>query len=51
MERMTIEEFNLNLFESLEVIKNSDSLRNRWKIYREKYEYAENINFDEILIA
>ena len=36
-------------FVALEVIRNSDLLRFRWSNYQKKYEYAQNINFDDIL--
>ena len=42
-------EFNSDIFERLEVISDSNILRKRWDIYSEKYEYARNISFDEIL--
>lgn len=41
--------FNSNLFKSLEIIKNSDSLKNRWNIYKRKYDYAKEIDFCDIL--
>lgn len=36
---------------ALDIIKNSKILKSRWKIYQKKYEYANNINFDAILIC
>lgn len=34
---------------TLNIIKNSKSLRVRWKSYQRKYEYAKDIEFDDIL--
>lgn len=34
---------------ALDVIRKSDLLRARWKNYQRKYEYAKDIEFDEIL--
>lgn len=38
-----------DVLESLNIIMNSNILRDRWKNYQKKYEYAKGINFDEIL--
>lgn len=40
---------NLNLLELFINVKNSDLLKNRWNIYKRKYEYAKGIDFEEIL--
>lgn len=34
---------------AINVIKNSNTLRKRWKIYQKKYQYAKNIDFNDIL--
>lgn len=36
---------------ALDLIMDSDILKERWKSYQKRYEYARNINFDEILIC
>ena len=36
---------------ALDVIKNSNILKERWKKYQKRYEYARDIVFDEILIC
>ena len=36
---------------ALDVIKNSNILKERWKNYQKRYEYARDIVFDEILIC
>ena len=36
---------------ALDLIMDSDILKERWKSYRKRYEYASNIDFDEILIC
>ena len=36
---------------ALDLIMDSDILKERWKSYQKKYEYARNIDFDEILIC
>lgn len=38
-----------NPFITIDVLRNSDLIRNRWKIYQKKNEYAKDINFDDIL--
>ncbi len=40
---------NLNLLELLINIKDSDLLKNKWNIYKRKYEYAKDIEFEQIL--
>jgi predicted nucleotidyltransferase component of viral defense system len=42
-------EYQGNPLETLEVIKNSESLKQRWNIYQKKYEYSKNIDFEEVL--
>lgn len=36
---------------ALDLIMDSDILKERWKSYQKRYEYASNIDFDEILIC
>ncbi len=36
---------------TLDLIMHSNILKNRWKNYQKRYEYAKNIDFDEILIC
>lgn len=43
--------FNGNIKEIFEVIKNSNSLKRRWNYYKKKYDYANNISFNDILIC
>lgn len=38
-----------NPFISIDVIRDSESIRTRWKNYQRKNEYARNIDFDDIL--
>ncbi len=40
---------SLNLLEPLTNIKDSDLLKNKWNIYKRKYEYAKDIEFEQIL--
>jgi len=42
-------QYNGNPLETLEVIRNSESLKQRWIIYQNKYEYSQKIDFDEII--
>lgn len=42
-------EFNDDIAESLNLIKDSDILRIRWKAYSRKYKYAQDISYDEIM--
>ena len=41
--------FRGNIIENLTIIKYSEVLKNRWKKYANKYDYAKNIEFDEII--
>ena len=36
---------------ALDLIKNSNILKERWKVYQKRYEYAQDIEFNEILIC
>lgn len=42
-------EYNGKPLETLDVIKSSESLKQRWDIYQNKYEYSKNITFEEII--
>ena len=42
-------EYNGEPLITLYLLKNSEILRSKWKIYQRKYEYAKNIDFDDIL--
>lgn len=42
-------EFKGDLIDSFKIIKESTILRKRWLIYSNKYNYAKNIKYDEIL--
>ena len=34
---------------TMDLLKDSEMLRVRWRIYQRKYDYAQDINFDDIL--
>ncbi len=38
-----------NPFVTIDVLRESELIRTRWKIYQRKYEYAKDIDFDDIL--
>ena len=38
-----------NPFEAIKLIRDSELIRIRWKNYQKKYDYAKNIDFDDIL--
>ncbi len=42
-------EYKSNPTEAINIIKNSELLRMRWKNYQKKYEYAKDVYFDDIL--
>ena len=42
-------DFKKNIFESMNVIENSEILMKRWNSYRKNYNYAKDIEFDEII--
>lgn len=42
-------DYNGNPFIAIDLIRNSELLRVKWKSYQRKYEYAKDINFDDIL--
>ncbi len=44
-------EYAGNVSQTLELIMNSSVLKERWKSYQRKYDYANNINFDDILVC
>ena len=41
--------FNGNILELFEIVKNSEILKERWKNYSKKYNYANNISYEEII--
>jgi len=43
-------EYKGNLLETFEIIKNSSILATRWKSYSRKYDYANNISYNEIIL-
>lgn len=42
-------EYSGNPFETIDLIRDSEVLRNRWKDYQRNYEYAKGIGYDDIL--
>ncbi len=42
-------EYNGNPFEALDIIKNSEVLKERWNKYQKNFAYAKGIKFDEII--
>ena len=36
-------------FITIDVLRSSDLIKSKWKIYQRKYEYAKDIDLDEIL--
>lgn len=44
-------EYNGDPLDTINIIKNSNILKKLWKNYQKKYDYAKNINFDDILIC
>lgn len=42
-------EYNGNLFEALDIIRNSEALKERWNKYQRNFEYAEGIEFEDIM--
>lgn len=43
-------EYNGNPFEALDIIRNSEALKERWNKYQRNFEYAEGIEFEDIMI-
>ena len=41
--------YNGEPLETLDILRKSELLKSRWKIYQRKYEYAKDINFDDTL--
>ncbi len=41
--------YNGNINETIAILKNSKILKKRWYLYRKKYDYANNINYEEII--
>ena len=42
-------EYKGDPIEALNILKKSESLKSKWKIYQRKYRYAKNIDFDNVL--
>lgn len=38
-----------NIEETIAILKDSEIIKNRWALYKKKYEYANDINYDEIM--
>lgn len=38
-----------NIEETIAILKDSEIIKNRWDLYKKKYEYANDINYDEIM--
>lgn len=45
----TKREYNGNSFEALDIIKNSEALKERWNKYQKNFDYAEGIEFEDIM--
>ncbi len=45
----TKREYNGNPFEALDIIRNSEALKERWNKYQRNFEYAEGIEFEDIM--
>ena len=45
----TKREYNSNPFEALDIIRNSEALKERWTKYQRNFEYAEGIEFEDIM--
>lgn len=43
-------EYNGDIDKSVEIIEDSEILKNRWKIYARKNKYAKDISYEEIII-
>ena len=41
--------YNGNLYDALDVIRNSEVLKERWNKYQKTFSYAKGIEFDEIM--
>ena len=41
--------YNGDIEETISILKNSEIIRNRWDSYKKKYNYASNIEFEEIM--
>lgn len=41
--------YTRNIEESIVILRDSEIIKNRWDSYKKKYEYASNINYDEIM--
>ena len=38
-----------NIDETMAILKNSEIIRSRWNSYKKKYEYANDIDYDDII--
>lgn len=45
----TKREYNCNPFEALDIIRNSVALKERWNKYQRNFEYAERLEFEDIM--
>jgi len=45
----TKREYNGNSSEALDIIKNSEALKERWNKYQKNFDYAEGIEFEDIM--
>ena len=41
--------YNGNIEEAIAILKDSEIIKNRWDSYKKKYEYANDIDYDEIM--
>ena len=41
--------YNGNIEEAIAILKDSEIIKNRWDFYKKKYEYANDIDYDEIM--
>lgn len=44
----TKREYNGDIIDSIKILKESSILRKRWELYSQKYDYAKDLNYDEI---
>ena len=42
-------EYNGNPFETISLLKRSELLKSKWNIYQRKYDYARNVDFNDIM--
>ena len=41
--------YNGNIEEAIAILKDSEIIKNRWDSYKKKYEYANDIDYEEIM--